>query len=68
MLGSKDVIEEHDGWTDGRMDGRMDGRTDGWTCWIVIGRICVKTEWGWLLCERGAGSGERGGGISYFNI
>jgi hypothetical protein len=24
--------------------------------------------WGWLLCERGAGSGERGTGISYFNI
>jgi hypothetical protein len=23
---------------------------------------------GWLLCERGAGSGERGVGISYFNI
>jgi hypothetical protein len=23
---------------------------------------------GWLLCERGAWSGERGAGISYFNI
>jgi hypothetical protein len=26
------------------------------------------TSRGWLLCERGAGSGERGAGISYFNI
>jgi hypothetical protein len=26
------------------------------------------TSRGWLLCERGAGSGERGSGISYFNI